>query len=227
MVVSNHWSLWNPTEATAKISTSSSPCTSLFEMSMGLQPSCANCKVQPVPLRAEFLLTQGCQESTHNSWLWVKISLTRQRRWAFLNQVKTKFKFWTQTIKVYSLTFMPKIKYRLVETPMGSTIDSLCEGGYLVCDRDHNCREVLKLWEADDCLREQEIGFDYPYATNFRPTHWLPTTHLPPQWSTAFEVDSWQVLHDHRHARLHRQEQGLTILYRNRRWMVNRQGNVA
>ena len=64
---------------------------------------------------------------------------------------------------------MPKIKYRLVETPMGSTIDSLCEGGYLVCDRDHNCREVLKLWEADDCLREQENGFDYPYATNFRP----------------------------------------------------------
>ena len=144
----------------------------------------------------------------------------------FLNQVKTKFKFWTQTIKVYSLTFMPKIKYRLVETPMGSTIDSLCEGGYLVCDRDHNCREVLKLWEADDCLREQEIGFDYPYATNFRPTHWLPTTHLPPQWSTAFEVDSWQVLHDHRHTSFHRQEQGLTILYRNRRWMVNWQGNV-
>ena len=52
---------------------------------------------------------------------------------------------------------------------MGSTIDSLCEGGYLVCDRDHNCRELLKLWEADDYLRGQENGFDYLYATNFRP----------------------------------------------------------
>ena len=73
---------------------------------------------------------------------------------------------------------MPKVKHRLVETPMGSTIDSLSEGGYLVCDRDHNCREVLKLWEADDCLREQENGFDYPYATNFRPARWIPTTHV-------------------------------------------------
>ena len=52
---------------------------------------------------------------------------------------------------------------------MGSTIDSLREGGYLVCYRDHNCREVLKLWEADDYLRGQQNGFDYPYATNFRP----------------------------------------------------------
>ena len=77
--------------------------------------------------------------------------------------------FERKSLKFYSLSFMHKVKHRLVETPMGSTIDSLSEGGYLVCDRDHNCREVLKLWEADDCLREQENGFDYPYATNFRP----------------------------------------------------------
>ena len=81
-------------------------------------------------------------------------------------------------LKFHSSFFMPKVKHRLVETPMGSTIDSLSEGGYLVCDRDHNCREVLKLWEADDCLREQENGFDYPYATNFRPARWIPTTHV-------------------------------------------------
>ena len=72
-------------------------------------------------------------------------------------------------LNFYSVFFMLKVNDRLVETPMGSTIDSLSEGGYLVCDRDHNCREVLKLWEADYCLREQENGFDYPYATNFRP----------------------------------------------------------
>ena len=64
---------------------------------------------------------------------------------------------------------MPKVKHRLVETPMVSTIDSLCKGGYLVYYRDHNCREVLRLWEADDYLRGQQNGFDYPYATNFRP----------------------------------------------------------
>ena len=52
---------------------------------------------------------------------------------------------------------------------MESTIDSLSEEGDLVCDRDQNYREVLKLWEADYCLREQENVFDYPYATNFRP----------------------------------------------------------
>ena len=74
-----------------------------------------------------------------------------------------------QSIKVFLLSFMPKVKHRLVETPMGSTIDSLSEGGYLVCDRDFNCRVVSRLWEADYCLREQENGFDYPYATNFRP----------------------------------------------------------
>ena len=72
-------------------------------------------------------------------------------------------------LKFYLVFFMLKVKHRLVETPMGSTIDSLSEGGYLVCDRDHNCREVLKLWEADYCLRQQENRFDYPYATNFRP----------------------------------------------------------
>ena len=32
---------------------------------------------------------------------------------------------------------------RVVETPMGSTIDSMSEGGYWVCDREHNCRAVL------------------------------------------------------------------------------------
>ena len=94
----------------------------------------------------------------------------RQRRWRLSNSDQSilNLSIERKTLKFYSLFFMPKVKQRLVETPMGSTIDSLSEGGYLVCDRDHNCREVLKLWEADDCLREQENGFDYPYATNFR-----------------------------------------------------------
>ena len=47
---------------------------------------------------------------------------------------------------------------RVVETPMGSTIDSLRGGGYWVCDRDRNCREVTGLWEAEEYLRERERG---------------------------------------------------------------------
>ena len=47
---------------------------------------------------------------------------------------------------------------RVVETPMGSTIDSLRGGGYWVCDRDRNCREMPGLWEAEEYLRERERG---------------------------------------------------------------------
>ena len=35
-----------------------------------------------------------------------------------------------------------KFTGRVVETPMGSTIDSLQAGGYWVGDRDRNCRQV-------------------------------------------------------------------------------------
>ena len=63
---------------------------------------------------------------------------------------------------------MIKLGGRVVETPMGSTIDSICDGGFWVCDRDRNCREVRGLWEAEEFLRERERGFDYPYASQFQ-----------------------------------------------------------
>ena len=47
---------------------------------------------------------------------------------------------------------------RVVETPMGSTIDSVRGGGYWVCDRDRNCRETTDLWEAEEFVRERERG---------------------------------------------------------------------
>ena len=50
---------------------------------------------------------------------------------------------------------------RVVETPMGSTIDSLRGGGYWVCDRDQNCREMPGLWEAEEYLRERERGLTH------------------------------------------------------------------
>ena len=51
-----------------------------------------------------------------------------------------------------------KFTGRVVETPMGSTIDSLQAGGDWVCDRDRNCRQVTGLWEAEEYLRERERG---------------------------------------------------------------------
>ena len=57
---------------------------------------------------------------------------------------------------------------RVVQTPMGSTIDALNDGGYWVCDREQNCREVRGLWEAEEFLREREKGFDYPFSSDFR-----------------------------------------------------------
>ena len=41
---------------------------------------------------------------------------------------------------------------------MGSTIDSLRAGGYWVCDRDRNCRQVTGLRRAEEYLRERERG---------------------------------------------------------------------
>ena len=63
---------------------------------------------------------------------------------------------------------MIKLGGRVVETPMGSTIYSIRDGGFGVCDRDRNCREVRGLWEAEEFLREREWGFDYPYASQFQ-----------------------------------------------------------
>ena len=60
---------------------------------------------------------------------------------------------------------MTKLEGRVVETPMGSTIDSIRDGGFWVCDRDRNCQEVRGLWEAEEFLRERERGFVDPYAS--------------------------------------------------------------
>ena len=57
---------------------------------------------------------------------------------------------------------------RVVETPMGSTIDSVRGGGYWVCDRDRNCREMTGLWEAEEYIRELERGLAADSV--FRPT---------------------------------------------------------
>ena len=45
---------------------------------------------------------------------------------------------------------------RIAETPAGSTIDALENGHYWMCDRNHVCKEVIGLWEAEEFIREQE-----------------------------------------------------------------------
>ena len=55
---------------------------------------------------------------------------------------------------------MIRLDRRVVETPMGSTIDAIQGGGYWICDRDHNCREVQGLWEAEEFVREREKGLN-------------------------------------------------------------------
>ena len=47
---------------------------------------------------------------------------------------------------------------RIAHTPLGHTIDAMDNGHYWVCDRDHNCREISGLWEAEEYIREMEIG---------------------------------------------------------------------
>ena len=72
---------------------------------------------------------------------------------------------------------MIKFGGRVVETPMGSTIDSILDGGFWVCDRDRNCREVRGLWEAEEFLRERERGFDDPYASRLNTTQNVDRSH--------------------------------------------------
>ena len=47
---------------------------------------------------------------------------------------------------------------RIAHTPLGHTIDAMDNGHYSVCDRDHNCPEISRLWEAEEYIREMEIG---------------------------------------------------------------------
>ena len=66
---------------------------------------------------------------------------------------------------------MTQFSGRVVQTPMGSTIDAIRDGGYWVCDRYQNCREVKGLWEAEEYLRERELGFAEPLTAPIRPPH--------------------------------------------------------
>jgi len=72
---------------------------------------------------------------------------------------------------------MIKLGSRVVETPMGSTIDSIRDGGFWVCDRDRNCREVRGLWVAEEFLRERERRFDDPYASRLHTTQDVDRSH--------------------------------------------------
>ena len=63
---------------------------------------------------------------------------------------------------------------RVAEIPMRSTIDSVRGCGYLVCDRDHNCREMTGLREEEESVRERQrglaCGFSLPPALSYLPS---------------------------------------------------------
>ena len=46
----------------------------------------------------------------------------------------------------------------IAHTPLGHTIDVMDNGHYWVCDQDQNCREISGLWEAEEYIREREVG---------------------------------------------------------------------
>ena len=56
-------------------------------------------------------------------------------------------------------------------TPRGSSIIRMQEGHYTVCDSEHNCRIVSNLWLAEETVRMQEQGFQFPYSNNFKSMH--------------------------------------------------------
>ena len=47
---------------------------------------------------------------------------------------------------------------RIAHTPLGHTIDVMDNGHYWVCDQGKNCREISGLWEAEEYIREREVG---------------------------------------------------------------------
>ena len=72
---------------------------------------------------------------------------------------------------------MIKLGGRVVETPMASNLNSICDDCFWVCDRDVSCREVRGLWEAKEFLRERERGFDNPYASQIHTTQDVDRSH--------------------------------------------------
>ena len=56
----------------------------------------------------------------------------------------------------------------IAQTPRGSSIQKIEAGKFLVCDSDNVCFFTRSLYLAEEQLEEMELGYRFPYATNFR-----------------------------------------------------------
>ena len=56
----------------------------------------------------------------------------------------------------------------IAQTPRGSSIQKIEAGKFLVCDRENVCFFTRSLYLAEEQLEEMELGYRFPYSTNFR-----------------------------------------------------------
>ena len=71
---------------------------------------------------------------------------------------------------VFCNTFLMAVSKstRIITTPHGASIDRIAEGKFLVCDQEKSCHFVDSLYRAEEFLSFMEIGYQFPYSTNFR-----------------------------------------------------------
>jgi hypothetical protein len=55
----------------------------------------------------------------------------------------------------------------IARTPRGSSIQKIETGKFLVCDSANVCFFTRSLYLAEEQLEEMELGYRFPYSTNF------------------------------------------------------------
>ena len=56
----------------------------------------------------------------------------------------------------------------IAQTPRGSSIQRIDDGKFLVCNSENLCFFTRSLYLAEEQLEEIELGYRFPYSTNFR-----------------------------------------------------------
>ncbi len=56
----------------------------------------------------------------------------------------------------------------IAQTPRGSSIQRIEDGQFLVCNSENLCFFTRSLYLAEEQLEEMELGYRFPYSTNFR-----------------------------------------------------------
>ena len=56
----------------------------------------------------------------------------------------------------------------IVQTPHGSSIEKIETSKFLMCDNENVSFFTRSLYLAEEQLEEMELGYRFPYSTNFR-----------------------------------------------------------